>query len=103
LHQNNIVLSVSTEDIPRVDEKKRASIERISSASSRVILRFGFMETPNVPRALAALRAGGLKFDVMRTSFFSVAASPQACSKIQNAQMAGSPLHPARSFRRRCK
>jgi KUP system potassium uptake protein len=70
LHQNNIVLSVLTEDTPRVDEKKRASIERISSAFSRVILRFGFMETPNVPRALAALRAEGLKFDVMRTSFF---------------------------------
>ena len=70
LHQNNIVLSVLTEDIPRVDDKKRASIERISSAFSRVILRFGFMETPNVPRALAALRPEGLKFDVMRTSFF---------------------------------
>jgi KUP system potassium uptake protein len=59
-----------TEDTPRVDDKERASIERISKGFSRATLPFGFMETPNVPRALAALRLQGLKFDVMRTSFF---------------------------------
>src|SRR3954471_4139339 len=56
--------------LSRVDDKERASIERISKGFSRATLRFGFMETPNVPRALAALRTQGLKFDVMRTSFF---------------------------------
>jgi KUP system potassium uptake protein len=45
-------------------------IERLSESFSRVTLRFGFMEEPNIPRALAGARAKGMAFDVMRTSFF---------------------------------
>jgi KUP system potassium uptake protein len=70
LHQQNVVLSVTTEDTPRVGVADRASIERLSDGFSRVTLRFGFMETPNIPKALPACRALGWKFDVMRTSFF---------------------------------
>ena len=33
-------------------------------------LSYGFMESPNVPRGLAACRRLGLKFDIMSTSFF---------------------------------
>jgi KUP system potassium uptake protein len=36
----------------------------------RVLLRFGYMETPNIPKALAAARKLGLQFDIMSTSFF---------------------------------
>ena len=43
---------------------------RLSSLFSRVTLRFGFMETPNVPRALAIARKLGWQFDIMSTSFF---------------------------------
>jgi KUP system potassium uptake protein len=63
-------MNVVTEDTPRVGEKDRLSIERLSDFFSRVTLRFGFMEEPNVPRALAGARAKGMAFDVMRTSFF---------------------------------
>lgn len=70
LHQHNIILSISIQGTPRVEEKDRASIERLSDSFLRVTLRFGFMETPNVPKALPACRAQGWKFDVMRTSFF---------------------------------
>jgi KUP system potassium uptake protein len=70
LHEHNVIMNVVTEDMPRVDEKDRLSIERLSDAFSRVTLRFGFMEEPNVPRALAGARAKGMAFDVMRTSFF---------------------------------
>jgi KUP system potassium uptake protein len=70
LHERNVILSVATEDTPRVAEADRASVERLSDGFLRVTLRFGFMETPNIPKALPACRARGWRFDVMRTSFF---------------------------------
>ena len=45
-------------------------IEPVGETFSRVILRFGFMETPNVPKALAIARKLGWQFDIMSTSFF---------------------------------
>jgi len=45
-------------------------IEPVGETFSRVILRFGFMETPNVPKALAIARKHGWTFDIMSTSFF---------------------------------
>ncbi|MBI1619609.1 potassium transporter Kup [Aquamicrobium zhengzhouense] len=70
LHKSNIVLSLVTEDRPRVPESERAEIEEVNHLFTRVILKFGFMEQPNVPKALAQLRKKGLKFDIMTTSFF---------------------------------
>jgi KUP system potassium uptake protein len=70
LHEQNVILSVVTEDRPRVDESERAVVEPISDDFLRVTLRFGFMESPNVTKALPACRKQGWKFDVMRTSFF---------------------------------
>jgi KUP system potassium uptake protein len=70
LHAQNVILNVVTEDRPRVDQAERASVERLSDGFLKVTLRFGFMETPNVPSALPVCRAQGWKFDVMRTSFF---------------------------------
>ncbi len=70
LHERNVILSVVTEDMPRVDESSRVTVEPISESFLRVTLRFGFMETPNVSKALPACRRQGWKFDVMDTSFF---------------------------------
>ncbi len=65
LHEKNVIVTVVTEEVPRVAEAHRLTAETLSDAFSRVTLRFGFMETPHVPKALAA--AG---FDVKNTSFF---------------------------------
>jgi len=70
LHANNIVLNVITEDTPRVSERERISFQRLSDAFANVTVRFGYMESPNVPKALTACRNHGLIFDVMSTSFF---------------------------------
>jgi len=70
LHDHNIILSVITEDTPRVSDADRISLEALSDRFTRIALRFGYMESPNVPNALAACRTLGLKFDVMSTSFF---------------------------------
>ncbi len=65
LHEKNIILTVVTEEVPRLPESERVSTETFSDAFSRTTIRFGFMETPNVPKALAA--AG---FEVENASFF---------------------------------
>ncbi|HEX6013307.1 MAG TPA: potassium transporter Kup, partial [Geminicoccaceae bacterium] len=70
LHENNIIMNVRTARIPRVDDADRVQIERLSDDFSRVILIFGYMETPNIPKAMVLARRLGLKFDIMRTSFF---------------------------------
>jgi KUP system potassium uptake protein len=84
LHEQNVILSVAVEDTPRVEEARRASVERLSDGFLRVTLRFGFMEVPNVPSALPACRREGWRFDVMRTSFFLSrrALRPSARSKM---------------------
>ena len=70
LHEKNVILTVRTADRPRVPEEKRVTYEPISDDFKRIIVTYGFMETPNVPRALGVCRKQGLKFDIMSTSFF---------------------------------
>lgn len=70
LHESNIILTIETADTPSVGEQDRERLEPLSDRFSRLKLRFGYMEEPNVPRALALCRKHGLKFDVMSTSFF---------------------------------
>jgi KUP system potassium uptake protein len=70
LHEQNVVLTIITENTPRVPAADRVSIEPLGKLFTRLLLRFGFMETPNIPKALAIARKQGLSFDIMSTSFF---------------------------------
>ncbi|RZJ05678.1 MAG: potassium transporter Kup [Brevundimonas sp.] len=70
LHEKNVILTVRTADRPRVPEDQRVTIEPISDDFKKLTISYGFMEQPNVPRALSICRRQGLKFDIMATSFF---------------------------------
>jgi KUP system potassium uptake protein len=70
LHEQNVVLTIVTADIPRVSEDARVAITPVSPHFTRVALTFGYMETPNVPKALAIARRQGWNFDIMSTSFY---------------------------------
>ena len=70
LHEKNVILTVRTTDRPRVDPARRVSIEPISDDFKKLVISYGFMEQPNVPKALGVCRKQGLKFDIMSTSFF---------------------------------
>jgi KUP system potassium uptake protein len=70
LHEKNVILTIETAPTPRIDPSERVRLEPISATFSKVTLRFGFMESPNVPRALAIARKLGWQFDIMSTSFF---------------------------------
>ncbi|WKW51772.1 potassium transporter Kup [Rhodomicrobium lacus] len=66
LHETVVLLTVITERIPRVPKERRAFAEELQHGFIRVVLRFGFAEAPNVPRALrraAAERRAELFFD----------------------------------------
>ncbi|CAN5148474.1 potassium transporter Kup [soil metagenome] len=70
LHEKNVILTIETAPTPRIDPAERVRFEEISATFSKVTLRFGFMESPNVPKALAIARKLGWQFDIMSTSFF---------------------------------
>jgi len=70
LHEKNVIISVETTHTPRVESSKRVKIEQVGATFMRVMLRFGYMETPNIPRALVIARKLGWHFDIMSTSFF---------------------------------
>jgi KUP system potassium uptake protein len=70
LHEKNVILTVRSEDIPRVEDEDRVAIEHVGDSFWRIRLSYGYMETPNIPRGLAILRKQGFKVDIMATSFF---------------------------------
>ena len=70
LHERNIIMTVLVENTPRVPLAERVRIEPISELFSRVFLTFGYMEEPNVPKAMTLAKKKGLKFEIMSTSFF---------------------------------
>jgi KUP system potassium uptake protein len=70
LHEHNVILTIVTADTPRVPEEDRVVMSQISPHFSTVTLNFGYMEQPNVPKALAIARKLGWTFDIMSTSFF---------------------------------
>ncbi len=70
LHETNVILTVRTAETPTVPLSERARIEPISRDFRKVTLSYGFMESPNIPKALTLCRKSGLKFDIMATSFF---------------------------------
>ncbi|PTE09319.1 potassium transporter Kup [Mesorhizobium helmanticense] len=82
LHEQNVILSVVTAPQPIVPDSERVKMETLNDLFMRVTLNFGYMEQPNIPRALAICRKQGWKFDIMTTSFFlsrrSLKASPNS-------------------------
>jgi KUP system potassium uptake protein len=70
LHEHNVILTIVTADTPRVTNDERVQITQVSEHFTKVALKFGYMESPNVPKALAIARKLGWHFDIMSTSFF---------------------------------
>ena len=65
-----MILTIVTSDTPRVPEEERVHVSQISKRFMSVSLHYGFMEQPDVPKALAIARRQGWTFDIMSTSFF---------------------------------
>ena len=69
LHEYNVILTITTADVPRVAEEDRVRMEDLNPRFRRVEMTFGYAEEPDVPTALMLCRKLGWKFDIMSTSF----------------------------------
>ncbi|HEX2116719.1 MAG TPA: KUP/HAK/KT family potassium transporter, partial [Alphaproteobacteria bacterium] len=70
LHERVVLMTMRTEDVPRVPNDGRVEIQEVGHGFFVVQVRWGFMEEPSVTRALALCRQNGLDFNLMETSFF---------------------------------
>jgi KUP system potassium uptake protein len=70
LHERNIILTIKTEDTPRIQRHERIQIDKVADTFIRVVAHYGFMETPSVPKILEHCRRKDLNIDISATSFF---------------------------------
>ena len=70
MHERNVILSIRTDDTPRIARHERITIDRISDRFLRIVARYGFMETPSVPKILEHARRKDCNIDIGATSFF---------------------------------
>src|SRR5687767_14867837 len=70
LHEQVVLMSIKTEDVPEVLAEERLTMEKLSHGFYRVQARYGFMETPDVPEILYRLRQAGLKARTNETTFY---------------------------------
>jgi KUP system potassium uptake protein len=70
LHEHTVLLKIEVTDEPYVRPANRASLTHLGKGFHQVVLRYGFMEQPDVPADLAVLEDRGVPFDPMRTSYF---------------------------------
>jgi KUP system potassium uptake protein len=69
LHQRVVMMQVETEDVPHVPSDQQLEITELGKGFYTIRIRYGFMDQPNVVRALAQCRVGGFRFNLMETSF----------------------------------
>jgi KUP system potassium uptake protein len=70
LHAKNVMLSVEIADTPKVADSARVVVGDLSPDFRSLRVIYGFMESPNLPKALALARQQGMAFDIMNTSFY---------------------------------
>ncbi|MGI4799235.1 MAG: potassium transporter Kup [Janthinobacterium lividum] len=70
LHTRILFVTLQNLDVPEVSESDRVQVEDLASGIYRIALRYGFMESPNVPRALDELRLDDMPFEPMQASYF---------------------------------
>jgi KUP system potassium uptake protein len=70
LHDTVVLLTITSEQSPYVQPADRITLEELGHGFHRLIARFGYMETPNVPDLLAATGPAGLTIDLARTTYY---------------------------------
>ena len=70
LHERVLFVTVANEDVPQVGADRRRAVEELAPNIYRIALRYGFQESPNIPRELEALAELGIPYEPMQTSYF---------------------------------
>ena len=69
LHERVLFVTVQNDDVPEIAQERRAAVSELTPGMHRVVLRYGFMESPNIPRELEEL-GSIIAFDPMQASYF---------------------------------
>ena len=102
LHEKNYIVSVFVEDIPCVDDASRVEVLPGSDRFSYVRLKFGYMESPNVPKALGLARKDGNQVRHHVDIVFSFAEGVEAGGFFENAALARSTFYCSHAVLKRC-
>ena len=102
LHEKNVILTIETAPTPRIDDSERIRMEELSATFSKVTLRFGFMESPNVPKTLATRPQARLAVRHHGDVVLPVAARAEARRAFRHAALAGPSVHRAQPQLERC-
>jgi KUP system potassium uptake protein len=70
LHETVVIMSIEGEEIPQVPREERLALQSLGDGFHRLVGRYGFMETPDVPALLASLEPYGLRARAAETSFY---------------------------------
>ena len=70
LHKQVVLLTVIIEEVPRVSWAKRLEVTKLSRGFWRVVMHYGFMQSPNVPRALRSSKRYGLEVDPNEATYY---------------------------------
>jgi KUP system potassium uptake protein len=70
VHEQVILLTVDTAAVPYVPDRERVELERLGQGFYRIVAHYGFMQDPNVPRALALASSDALSIEPMQTTYF---------------------------------
>jgi KUP system potassium uptake protein len=70
LHERVVFLTVLTQEVPHVRPEERVKVETLGMGFYRIIIRYGFMEDPDVPQVISKLKVEGLQFTPMETTYF---------------------------------
>ena len=71
LHERNVLLTVEVLGVPRAEESERIAHVDLGHGFARLTLRFGYLEDPDVPRALKHWPIPGAPYEVMETTYFA--------------------------------
>ena len=70
LHQRVVLMTVTTEPVPRVPARERLHIDDLGQGFYRMVVHYGFFQEPDIPLALKLASTFGLEFEMMQTSFY---------------------------------
>jgi len=70
LHEHVVLLTIQAADVPTVADEDRLRIEHLGSGFYRLMAWYGYMETPNVPKAMRLAAGFGLPLEPTKTTFY---------------------------------
>ncbi len=70
LHERVALVTIQTVQTPHVNDFDRIYLHRMGKGFMRIVVRYGFMESPDVPAILEQCKHHGERFDMMETTFY---------------------------------